>query len=222
MEARRTFFRDMAETVAAPARPARNREPATSERARAGVSTEQSDAEAIAASLDDPRSFAVVFERHFDAIFRYLRRRVGSVQGEELAAETFAQAFAARGRFDGAYTDARPWLYGIAVNLLRRRYRTEERELRAYARSGFDPLAADDAPMDGADARAVAAALAELPPIERETLLLYAWAELGYAEIAAALDIPIGTVRSRLSRARARVRELLVAGGQYEDGAADG
>src|SRR5262249_46493721 len=133
MEARGRSFGGMSETAAASGDATGRREPEPAQRARAGVSIEPTDAEAVAAARDDPRSFAVVFERHFDAIFRYLRRRVGSVRGEELAAETFAQAFAGRHRFDDVHTDARPWLYGIAVNLLRRHYRTEERELRAYA-----------------------------------------------------------------------------------------
>jgi RNA polymerase sigma-70 factor (ECF subfamily) len=190
------------------------------------VSIEPTDAEVIAASRDDPDAFAAIFERHFDAIFRYLRRRVGRTRAEELAAETFTQALAARHRFDTGRAGARPWLYGIAVNLLRHHYRSEERELRAYARSGVDPLAANEPSLERADATAigpaVAAALAELAPVERETLLLYAWAELGYGEIATALDIPIGTVRSRLNRARTRLRELLAASGQYAEGTVDG
>jgi RNA polymerase sigma factor (sigma-70 family) len=187
---------------------------------------ELTDAEAIAASADDPAAFAPVFDRHFDSIFRYLRRRVGRSRAEELAAETFAQALAARHRFDQRYSDARPWLFGIAVNLLRHHYRREERELRAYARTGADPLAADEPSLDGLDAQAawplVAEALAELPPIEREALLLYAWAELSYGEIALALEIPIGTVRSRLSRARAGLHELLARSGQYVEETVDG
>ncbi len=190
------------------------------------VSIERTDAEVIAASRHDPDAFAAIFDRHFDAIFRYLRRRIGRNRAEELAAETFTQALAARHRFDTRHADARPWLYGIAVNLLRHHYRSEERELRAYARGGVDPLAANEPSLERIDAAAmgpaVAAALAELAPIERETLLLYAWAELGYGEIATALDIPIGTVRSRLNRARKRVRELLAASGQYAEGTVDG
>jgi RNA polymerase sigma-70 factor, ECF subfamily len=184
------------------------------------------DAEVIAAARDEPDAFAAIFDRHFDAIFRYLRRRVGRTRAEELAAETFAHAFAARHRFDTGHADARPWLYGIAVNLLRHHYRSEERELRAYARGGVDPLAASEPSLDGIEAAAmgpaVAAALAELAPIERETLLLYAWADLGHGEIAMALDIPIGPVRSRLNRARTRLRDLLEASGQYTEGAVDG
>ena len=190
------------------------------------VSIELTDAEAVVASRDDPRAFALIFDRHFDTIFRYLRRRVGRTRAEELAAETFAQALAARHRFDASHPDARPWLYGIAVNLLRHHYRSEERELRAYARGGVDPLAAEEPSLERVDAAAmgpaVAAALAELAPIEREALLLYAWAELAYDDIATALDIPIGTVRSRINRARTRLRELLAASGQYAEENVDG
>jgi RNA polymerase sigma-70 factor (ECF subfamily) len=190
------------------------------------VMAEPSDAEAIAASVDDPSAFDLVFDRHFDVVFRYLRRRVGRHRAEELAAETFAQALASRRRFDAAYADARAWLFGIAVNLLRHHYRREERELRAFARSGSDPLASEEPSLERLDAEAakavVASALAQLPAIEREALLLYAWAELGYGEIAQALGIPVGTVRSRLSRARGRLRELLAASGQYAEETVDG
>jgi RNA polymerase sigma-70 factor (ECF subfamily) len=184
------------------------------------------DREAIAASLNDPRAFVIVFERHFDAIFRYLLRRVGRARAEELASETFTTAFAVRHRFDASAWGARPWLYGIAVNLLRHHYRSEERELRAYARSAVDPLGFDDSPLEHIEAEATAArvaeALAELTPVEREVLLLYAWADLSYAEIAQAIDVPVGTVRSRLNRARRHVRELLGASGQYVKGTVDG
>lgn len=68
----------------------------------------RTDAEAIAASLSEPRAFVAVFDRHFDAIHRYLRRRVGKEIADELASETFAQAFEHRRRFDGRRPDARP------------------------------------------------------------------------------------------------------------------
>jgi RNA polymerase sigma factor (sigma-70 family) len=198
----------------------------TSSPVKQQVMGEPTDAEAISASVDDPTAFEVVFDRHFDVVFRYLRRRLGRHRAEELAAETFAQALASRRRFDPRFRDARPWLFGIAVNLLRHHSRRENHELRAYARSGVDPLAAEEPSLDRLDAEAsrplVAAALAELPPIEREALLLYAWAELGYGEIAEALGIPVGTVRSRLHRARTRLRELLAASGQYAEETVDG
>jgi RNA polymerase sigma factor (sigma-70 family) len=172
----------------------------------------RTDAEAIAASFTEPRAFVAVFDRHFDAIHRYLRRRVGSQIADELASETFAQAFEHRARFDTQRPGARPWLYGIAHNLLRHHYRDEERALRAYARRGVD-LDPDPPDVPGSE---VAELLADLSRGERDVLLLVAWAELEYAEVAEALGIPVGTVRSRLNRARGRVRELLERSGQYE------
>lgn len=174
-----------------------------------------SDAEVIARAQRDPAAFGAIFDRHYDAIHRYLRRRLDAQIAEELAAETFVQALRAVGRYrPGTATDARPWLYGIAANLARRHRRTELRRLRAYARTGRDPLADDhQATPDRVDAAAagpsLAAALAELRTSDREALLLFAWAELSYEEIAQALDVPVGTVRSRLHRARGLVRAHL-------------
>jgi RNA polymerase sigma factor (sigma-70 family) len=170
------------------------------------------DAEAIAASLSEPTAFVAVFDRHFDAVHHYLRRRVGKEIADELASETFAQAFEHRKRYDRRRPDARPWLYGIAHNLLRHHYRDEERALRAYARS----VDRDTPEPPHVQDSAVADLLADLSAGERDVLLLVAWAELEYAEVAEALGIPVGTVRSRLNRARGRVRELLERSGQYE------
>jgi len=78
------------------------------------------DADLIADSLTDARAFAALFDRHYDAIAGFLRRRVEPALADELAAETFLQAFDGRGRYDLARRDAAPWLYGIAANLLRR------------------------------------------------------------------------------------------------------
>ena len=175
------------------------------EEVRPGVPT---DAQLIRVSGHDPVAFEAVFERHFDLIHRYLARRVGGQLADELAAETFAVAFAKRRRYDGAQADARPWLYGIAARLVGRHRRSELRALRAYARSGVDPFTPDHShdAAGAASARAagpaLAAALAELQPGDRDVLLLFAWGELGYRQIAQALDLPVGTVRSRLSRAR--------------------
>jgi RNA polymerase sigma factor (sigma-70 family) len=79
-------------------------------------------------------AFESVFERHFDAVYGYLARRVGPDVGRDLASETFTRAFAARKRFDPERGEVRGWLFGIAHNLLRRHYRDEERRLRALAR----------------------------------------------------------------------------------------
>ena len=179
-----------------------------------------SDAQVIAASRADPLVFAIVFDRHYDAVHRYLARRAGVDLADDLAAETFTQAFDSRLRFDLARMDARPWLFGIATNLMRHHYRTEERRLRAYARidrpDRVDAFEGIEGRLDAEGAAPlIAAAVLRLSPGERDVLLLFAWADLRYEEIAAALAIPIGTVRSRLNRARHRLRELLGVSGQY-------
>lgn len=148
-------------------------------------------------------AFEELFELHFDAIYAYLARRLGPDLARDLASETFTSAFAARKRYDAARGEVRPWLFGIANNLLRRHYRDEERRLRALARldtpeTGFPP-----------EEPRLADALRELSAEERDVLLLFAWADLEYAEIASALDVPIGTVRSRLHRARGHIRAAL-------------
>lgn len=166
--------------------------------------------------------FATIFDRHYDAVHRYLARRVGPDLADDLAAETFTEAFDVRHRFDTTHPNARPWLFGIATNLLRHHYRSEARRLRAYARLDHPGLAVDafgeiETRLDAEGARpAIAAALARLSVDERNVLLLFAWADLRYEEIAEALRIPIGTVRSRLNRARGRLRELIDESGQYK------
>jgi DNA-directed RNA polymerase specialized sigma24 family protein len=126
-----------------------------------------SDDEAIAMSWLSPAAFGELFDRHWSAVRRYLVLRVGVDLGEELAAEVFARAFAGRRSYKAGDGDARPWLYGIAANLVRDHRRRERRHAAAMA------------------------------------VALWVWGELSYEQIAQALDIPIGTVRSRLSRARA-------------------
>jgi len=176
----------------------------------------ESDANAIRTSLSRPDAFVAIFERHFDVIARYLRRRVDSVLADELAAEVFTIAFSRRESYDSAQPDARPWLYGIAASLLRGHARAEERELRALARTCVDPLRVSSARGRAPGARPgtalepeLARVLAELAPQDREVLLLYAWGDLRSEEIADALDLPVGTVKSRLDRARRLVREAL-------------
>ena len=183
----------------------------------------RSDAQIIAASRVEPLAFAAVLDRHYDAVHRYLARRVGSDLADDLAAETFTTAFDVRRRYDTAHPDARPWLFGIATNLLRHHRRGEARRLRAYAR--LDRPDDSDGGFGGVEARldagragsAIADALTHLSAGDRDVLLLFAWADLRYEEIAVALRIPVGTVRSRLHRARHRARELLGQSGQYLD-----
>jgi RNA polymerase sigma factor (sigma-70 family) len=132
-------------------------------------------------------------------------------------AETFAVAFQRRRDYDLERVDARPWLYGIATNLIRNHRRAEARRWRAMARDVAGAGAEPEPEADGAAARVTAQAargelarvLAGLPSRQRDVLLLYAWADLEYEEIAQALGLPVGTVRSRLHRARAAMKEGL-------------
>jgi RNA polymerase sigma-70 factor (ECF subfamily) len=173
------------------------------------------DAELIRASVTAGEVFAEVFDRHAPAVHRYLARRVGVEAAEDLLAETFLAAFEGRSRYDPARPDALPWLYGIATNVLRRARRDEVRLYRALARTGVDPDVA--CPADRVAARVDAAAaiatlagvLTELPAADRDVLLLVAWGGLHQDEVAVALDLPLGTVKSRLHRARSRLRAAL-------------
>lgn len=166
-------------------------------------------------------SFAEAFRAEYPPLQRYLARRVGNALADDLAAETFATAYAHWERFDENRA-LRPWLYGIAANLLRHYWRSERRRLQAYARTGIDrPIDQLDDALDhaqaGASRRKLAAALADLRDDERDILLLHAWAELSDREISEALSLPIGTVKSRLHRARAQLQNRLGASGQGRD-----
>jgi RNA polymerase sigma factor (sigma-70 family) len=168
------------------------------------------DHELIRESHTQPEAFGVIFDRHFSLVLGYLTRRVGGDRGGELASETFTRAFARRHRYEAQTGDARAWLLGIATNLVRGDRRSEARRLRAYARAPFGEAhemdTAADARMDAAaQARAAAVAIGRLPRKQRDVLLLHAWADLTSDEIAAATGAKPGTVRSDLSRARARV-----------------
>jgi RNA polymerase sigma-70 factor (ECF subfamily) len=174
-----------------------------------------SDAECVARSLTEPTAFEEIFDRHFAAVHRYLHRRAGRDLADELAAETFAVAFESRAGCR-SQASALPWLYGIATNLLRRRRRTERRRLRAYGRSGVDRwVDYEDEAAARVDTSALgpelARALAAMRARERDALLLYALADLSYEQIAVALDVPVGTVRTWLHRARAVAQRELAS-----------
>ena len=180
-----------------------------------GVVAASSDADCLARSLNEPTAFELIFDRHFGAVHRYLHRRAGRDLADELTAETFALAFSRREscRASGSVL---PWLYGIATHLLHRHRRSERRQLHAYSRSGVDRWVTyedeADARVDGSslDAR-LAGALAAMRPRERDALLLYALADVSYEEVALALDVPVGTVRTWLHRARATAQRELAA-----------
>ncbi len=153
--------------------------------------------------------FAALFEQHFADIHRYIARRLGTQLADDLTAQVFAEAFAGRSSYRAERGELRQWLFGIATNLIRRHHRRERASWRAYARHGADPLSIDASPR--LDEVAVARALAALPARDRDALLLMAWADLAYEDIAAVLGIPVGTVRSRINRARTRLRSELEA-----------
>lgn len=187
--------------------------------AEAGVGdsrdSDQTDADVIARSLGDLGAFGILFDRHAATIHGYLSRRVGTHLADDLTAETFLVALRKRAAYDPARPDARPWLHGIATRLLQRHHRQEARQYRALARTGVDPVAENHADAvaarvaAGALTRNLAAGLARLSKGDRDVLLLIAWGGLSYSEVADSLGIPVGTVRSRLNRARRKLRTVL-------------
>jgi RNA polymerase sigma-70 factor (ECF subfamily) len=173
------------------------------------------DAAVIRLSLAEAEQFELLFVRHEPVIRRYVVRRLGVDAADDVVAETFLLAFRQRADYDSARGGVLAWLYGIATNLVGRHRRDEIRLFRALARTGVDSVIApftdqvDDRVTAVAASRRLAEALAALKAAYRDTLLLVAWGGLSYEETADALGIPIGTVRSRISRARADLRRAL-------------
>ena len=166
----------------------------------------RTDSEIIRDSRASPRDFGELFERHAASVHRYAASRVGETIADDVMSETFLVAFEKRAAFDHSRDSANPWLLGIATNLLHRHYRSETRLLRATERSAGNLATSTSADPD--TVRDVSAALAKMPRADRDTILLFAWADLSYEEIAAAMHVPVGTVRSRLNRARRTLRDL--------------
>jgi RNA polymerase sigma-70 factor (ECF subfamily) len=178
-------------------------------------STLDTDSTTVQRSVREPECFAAIFDRYYAQIHGYAARRLGQSLADDVASETFLVAFAARSRYDVTRPDARPWLYGIASNLIARHHRAEQRRYRALARTGVDETSEGHADQVAVrvDAQAcrvpLAAALTGLAQRDRDVLLLVAWAELTSEEAGQALGIPAGTARSRLHRARQRIRAAL-------------
>ena len=177
----------------------------------------ESDADIVRRSRQSPAAFADLFDRHAVAIHRYAARRVGGSLADDLMSETFLVAFERRMSYDLARVNARPWLFGIVTNLLSHHARSEARRWRAYTRTAAQRPVSGEVDADRMAERVDASAsregltrcLAELTPADRDVLLLFAFAELSYEEISSALAIPVGTVRSRLHRARRQTRHAL-------------
>lgn len=175
------------------------------------------DAELIRRSFDEPAAFGAIFDRHAAALLGYANRRLGRAEAEDVLGEAFRIAFETRQRFDRSRPSALPWLYGIAANLIMKRHRSVFRGAGAVDRLRVVSDGRTDVPFDEAIAQHAANGellakvrvfMDELRPDDRETLVLYAWEGLGYDEIALALDVPAGTVKSRLNRIRRVLREL--------------
>jgi RNA polymerase sigma factor (sigma-70 family) len=171
------------------------------------------DSEIIRRSIEAPSAFAELFERHARVVGAFAARRVGHDAGEDIVSETFLVAFRRRRDFDAAWESARPWLLGIASRLIRKHRAKEAAQWRAFAAATHDAAPATDGAIDAvgsrtdaaADVRALAPRIAALPSRDRETLLLYAWGDLTYEQVAVAQGIPVGTVRSRLNRVRRKL-----------------
>ncbi len=175
--------------------------------------SEPSDADLIRDSLVNPEAFRQLFERHYDPVRRFCQRTIGLDAGEEVAAQTFLVALERRDTYDVSRPSAKPWLFGIAHNLLRHHLRSERYRREALARISFERGRFDVLDPDTLEAaRLVPLVLRTLQMLrkeDREPFVLVGLGELTYKEAAQVLGVPIGTIRSRTHRARIALRELL-------------
>ncbi|MEV6036381.1 RNA polymerase sigma factor [Nonomuraea sp. NPDC052116] len=173
------------------------------------------DVTVVERSMDNPDLFALLYDRYFHELYRYLAARLGSEHVEDMVADAFLIAFNGRGAFDSDRGTVRSWLYGIATNVVARHRRREGRRLNALSK-----VPAEDS-ADGHEDRVTSqlAAEASRPELvrglkglakgDRDAVFLLVFGGLGYEEIATALDIPVGTVGSRINRARKKLRTAL-------------
>lgn len=166
------------------------------------------------ACAGDGEAFAVLYDRHKDAVRTYCARRTGSLDAaDDLVSVVFLEAWRRRSDVELVNDVALPWLYGVAHRTLQRRWRTARTHRRALQRLPPTPATpdhADDVAARIDDERHLARlrdAFAGLSEDDRNVLTLCVWQGLDYASAAVALGVPIGTVRSRLARARARLRQ---------------
>jgi RNA polymerase sigma-70 factor (ECF subfamily) len=189
------------------------------------------------ARAGDADAFGALFDACAKSVYNHAFRLTGDWSAaEDVMAQTFLEAWRSRARIAAEGGSLRPWLLGIATNLARGHRRASKRQAAALLRLGAPPEVpdfSDDVTGRLDDANRIAAlhrSLSRLRPDEFEVLTLCVWSDLSYAEAAEALGIPVGTVRSRLSRARARLlqaterelrkssRELTTALDQLVDG----
>lgn len=175
------------------------------------------DSDVVRSSLSQPQSFGAIFEGHHHDIWRYLARAGGRDAADDLAGEVFVIAFAQRGRYDASKGSVRGWLYGIARNLLRTYCRSKVRRTRALGRAAAQRSnavpsteAVEDALAGTQEVLRIRRAVMCLSEAHGEVLMLFVWEGLSYEEIAVVLSVEVGTVRSRLARARTALRCLTV------------
>lgn len=171
------------------------------------------DSEIIRRSRAAPSAFAELFERHARVIGAFAQRRIGTDDADDVLSETFLIAFRRRADFDLAWETARPWLLGIASRVIKKHRAAEMRHWRAMDAADRNSTVTDSGEFDDVSARLdateavkrLAPLIASLSRKDRDTLFLYAWGDLTYDEIAVALAVPVGTVRSRLNRVRRKL-----------------
>ena len=192
----------------------------------ASLNDPRSDAACLSDSLRDPQQFTVIFERHAASIHRYLNRAAEKSDVDDLLSEVFVAAFRSRHRYNADFPDARPWLFGIATNVLRHHRRSKARYRSLLNRVQEDDPRSHLPPEEhgalieqlavGDETALIRTALLRLEPKYRDVLMLSAGPQLSYEEIARVLGTPVGTVRSRLHRGRGKLRELLRESGKYQ------
>jgi RNA polymerase sigma factor (sigma-70 family) len=179
------------------------------------------------ARAGDPDAFGVLFDEFARAVYNLgFRLTADWSAAEEVVSLTFLEAWRLRDRIEPDGGSLRPWLLGIAVNVTRNLARASRRHEAAMSRLPPPPPVPDFAEElvgrmdDSAQLLETLKALAALRRSERELIALCVWSELDYATAAASLGVPVGTVRSRLSRARRKLRKLVPAGPEDREPAA--
>jgi len=176
------------------------------------TSDQRSDSEILVAAANNPAAFKEIFERHFESVHRFVARQLDLECADDATAEVFLRALRGVSGYQARSPDALPWLLGIAANVvraeLRDRYRSRVRSLELIGAREHSARADGELETVGRLAE-VQRALNTLSSEEREPLLMFAWLDQPYESIAVALGIPVGTVRSRIARARRQLRHEL-------------
>jgi RNA polymerase sigma-70 factor (ECF subfamily) len=165
------------------------------------------------ASLETVELFNAAWAKDHAAVFRYVVSRVGLREAEDITSETYLAAFRARASYrdERSQDGPRAWFLGVATRQIGKHRKAERRWLDRAALSAPDGIerGPEETLMDDIVAPGLAAALRDLPAPQRDALLLNVLAELDYGDVAAALNLPLGTVRSRIHRAKASVQAQL-------------